>query len=647
MVHSRPAEINLCNRFLLPEDISAVLWDMDGVLIDSLSFAIQASRRLIMERYGSQVSVDAAFLKSVFPLDPPAYWRAILPHLQDQCGASLPSTDAEAMCEDYLAARLTATFPILPGIPELLADLARRAIPCAVVSNNPLSQTIAILNNCGLRDSFSVIVGNDDPALRKKPAPDTYLFAAKQLGLDPTRCVVVEDSILGVAAGIAAGCRTVGVATGSADTGALEAAGSARVYSSFRENVADLRFGDVRVKQIVTLNEFLSHMVEHIAWRLGTSIDFAWNNNDSRAAGAFLGRALRRFPLKTPSAACLGMIDDGSAEVLVDTGRAPGVFNLNAQGEVALDWFLSLRCEQLPNGAPLQEFLAGLAEGLQAAIDVTICSAEDPHHTWEGVFRAVGISLSRIFGPVRPLHAAPTTDGQENTRVLGDLAVHSVGIDLCEVTRRTAESEVSLVIDFARRQPSAIHLQVGPSICTEGFSELLLALADNAGFTLQLSFTASVITSSHVLFEDVALVLGRALLELLVIRMMSQGTDGAGSNIHTAADLQDLAVGVALSVEGRKFWSFVPFGESYSQLRRRILVGQDVFGTLRSEDLDDFVDGLAGGLAASIMIHVRRPVSPDETWLGVFTGLGKAIAEAFLPNPFRRGVPPGVKATLS
>jgi HAD superfamily hydrolase (TIGR01509 family) len=642
-----PNEMNVCHRLLLPDSTGALLWDMDGVLIDSLAFAIQATCRLVLQRHDIDIADATDFIKSVFPHEPPEYWRRIVVYLNEQRGAAIPLADAEALCDEYVSLRLTSAFPIQPGIREILSDLDSRRLPCAVVSNNPLSQNLAILSNCGLADRFAAIVGNDRPDLRKKPAPDTYLAAAEQLGIDAARCVVVEDSVLGATAGIAAGCRTIGVATGSASVAALEDAGCAQVYSSFTENACALAFGNVRVKSIVTPNEFVSHMVEHIAWRLGTTIKLSWNNNDYRAAGELLGTTLRRFTAKSTSAACLGMIDDGSAEVLVALDGSAGQLRIVARGDVSLDWFLSLRCEQLRSGAPLQDLLGGFAAGLGASIDIAVCSAEDPHHTWEGVFRAIGIALSRIYSPsadsIVPQYAEPV----ESLRVIGDISIRSVGSGFCEVTRRTAESEVAVAIDFSRLEPSAIRLQVGPTISTEGFADLLLAFADNAGISLQLSFTASVLSSSHVLFEDAALVIGRALLELLAMRMTAHGAEGAGSNIRSAADLQDLPVGVAVSVEGRKFWSFVPFAESYSELRRRILVGQTVFGSLRSEDLDDFVDGLAGGLSASVMIHIRRPVSPEETWLAVFSGLGQAIAESFLPNPFRQGVPPGVKGTLS
>ena len=94
----------------------------------------------------------------------------------------------------------------------------------------------------------------------------------------------------------------------------------------------------------------------------------------------------------------MGMLDDGSAEALIELGE-PGVLSLDAAGGVDLEWFLSMRCEQLSSGVPLVQLLSGLARGLPAALSVVVCSLEDPHHTWEGVFRAVGTSLSRVFSP--------------------------------------------------------------------------------------------------------------------------------------------------------------------------------------------------------------------------------------------------------
>jgi imidazoleglycerol phosphate dehydratase HisB len=146
--------------------------------------------------------------------------------------------------------------------------------------------------------------------------------------------------------------------------------------------------------------------------------------------------------------------------------------------------------------------------------------------------------------------------------------------------------------------------------------------------------------------EDVGLVLGRALKEILVLRMEHWGVYGAGSSLDSRQDLEQ-PIRVALSVEGRKCWKLVPGRDSYDQLRKRFLIGHEVCGELYSEDLDDFLDGLSGGLGCSIMVHFEQIVDPAEGWPLLFAGLGKAVHQAFEPNPYRRGVPPGVKATLS
>ena len=68
---------------------------------------------------------------------------------------------------------------------------------------------------------------------------------------------------------------------------------------------------------------------------------------------------------------------------------------------------------------------------------------------------------------------------------------------------------------------------------------------------------------------------------------------------------------------------------------------------LFSEDLDDFVDGLAGGLQSSVIVHVDSDVDPISGWPMLFRGLGEAIGELLMVNPYRLALTPGVKATLA
>lgn len=77
------------------------------------------------------------------------------------------------------------------------------------------------------------------------------------------------------------------------------------------------------------------------------------------------------------------------------------------------------------------------------------------------------------------------------------------------------------------------------------------------------------------------------------------------------------------------------------------MIGQSGAGGMRSEDLDDFIDGLAHGMSASIMVHVRSWQDTASTWREIFESLGVAVREALTLNPYRRGVVPGVKATLA
>ncbi|MCI5151477.1 MAG: hypothetical protein D3916_19235, partial [Candidatus Electrothrix sp. MAN1_4] len=164
--------------------------------------------------------------------------------------------------------------------------------------------------------------------------------------------------------------------------------------------------------------------------------------------------------------------------------------------------------------------------------------------------------------------------------------------------------------------------------------------------TLTIEYDAAVLNSSHVVMEDTALVLGRALKEILLLRMNQHGVQGAGNSIRTTEDITTQPISVGVSVEGRKFWRFVPFQQSYDTLKKTFLIGQTVGNGLFSEDLDDFIDGLSGGLDCSIIVHIKKDIDPSSGWKIIFSSLGQALNEVFQANPYRKGVPPGVKATM-
>ncbi len=647
--------MQIAGRLYLPDHIRAVLWDMDGVLVDSLQLDLDVCEKILREYFGSHIRLEREFIRSVFAYHPPEFWRRIFEKTAAEYGIPDMETYYDKIVDKYNEYRLHAVFRVNPGIREILQDARKIPLKLAVVSNNATSEVEQSLRLAGISDLFDLIVGNDIRDMEKKPAPDTYLFAARSLGIDPADCAVVEDSLVGAQAGSRAGAFTIGVATGGADFEELEQSPWAkRVYSSFAENRLHMQFGNVARKKIITPNEFVSHMLEHIAWRMGIEIDLHWNSNDWQQLGKFTGEKIRAFKIRKTRAAVLGMIDDGSAEVLMEIAETPGQ---RSTGEAAvglllesvpsldLDWFLHCRCEQLASGHALAELLEGLAQGLGARIRVRVCSAEDPHHSWEGIFRAAGMALFQIFAPETAEHDYSGCLLEENVSQ-GEISIRARSCEYALVSRKTAESFVKVGVDFSRQKSSAFRFDLSPSVKTGGLAEIFTLLARAAGFTLQIDYQATVLSSGHVVLEDTGMVLGRALKEILVLRMAQFGIRGCGSNMESPEDFHRLDIRTGASVEGRKFWKFVPFDLPYEKLRREFIIGHTVCGDLFSEDLDDFLDGLAGGLGCSLIFHIRKLPDPAQGWKMLFSGLGKALQEVFAANPCRKGLPPGVKATL-
>ncbi len=412
-------------------------------------------------------------------------------------------------------------------------------------------------------------------------------------------------------------------------------------------NNIQLQFGNVQNKNIQTNNDFISHMIEHIAWRMGCSIDLEWPDDNWYKLGEELGKTIKQFQSLQFSAACLGMIDDGVAQVKVDLNERG--FSITSNENVDLDFFLNCRCEQVKSGKELLELLKGISYGLEANIAVKVLNFEDPHHTWEGIYRAVGIALSKIYTSLSQIKETDeefTVEKEENEN--NEIQVLEASINYANVLRGTAESGVMVGVDFTQQRPNKCNIIVADSIkeVTKDIYKLLDLLSLAAGFTLQVEFKAKILSSSHVVLEDIGLVLGRALLEILKLRMEQYGVNGAGSNIQKIEDTSK-NVQVGISVEGRKFWRYVLNSGEYTQLKQKFLINQTVFNSILSEDLDDFIDGLAGGLTASLVFAIEDYSDSDKVWQELFAGLGEALNESFQCNPARVGVPPGVKATLN
>jgi HAD superfamily hydrolase (TIGR01509 family) len=182
---------------------AAVIFDMDGVLVDSEPQHERAFREVFADLgYGDRHGIHF-----------PDYYgrsdRALWLDFMAQHQPPQPLETLTRLKEDRLLTLLAAEEPIFEGVPDLVATLASRT-PLAVASGSTHTVIQAVLSMRELRRHFPVVVSAQD-VLRGKPEPDIFLLAAQKLGVDPTSCVVVEDSAAGVSAARAAGMRVIGI----------------------------------------------------------------------------------------------------------------------------------------------------------------------------------------------------------------------------------------------------------------------------------------------------------------------------------------------------------------------------------------------------------------------------------------------------
>jgi HAD superfamily hydrolase (TIGR01509 family) len=181
---------------------AAVLWDMDGTLVDTEPYWIDEEYALVAEFGGSWSEAHAHQLVGNDLITSANYIRT---------NGHVP-LEPEQIIDRLLAgviARVREHIPWRPGARELLAGLNRSAVPCALVtmSYQSLAQAIVATLPAG---SFQIIVAGDD-VTHGKPHPEPYLTAAARLGVSPQQCVAIEDSLTGVASAEAAGVPVLAV----------------------------------------------------------------------------------------------------------------------------------------------------------------------------------------------------------------------------------------------------------------------------------------------------------------------------------------------------------------------------------------------------------------------------------------------------
>lgn len=195
--------VNLSDSLLDPSSF-AVLWDMDGVLVDTAElhyqtwkqtlagYGIQFSRQLFNESFGMN---NEQTLTRILGRPPePSFLQESSDHKEDKFRKSIPGQ-----------------IELYPGVRKLLQELQSAGVRQAIASSAPQENIDALVNELNMASFFQAIVSGH--LLNSKPDPATFLLAAERLGVNPQHRVVIEDALHGIEAARRAGMKCIAVAT--------------------------------------------------------------------------------------------------------------------------------------------------------------------------------------------------------------------------------------------------------------------------------------------------------------------------------------------------------------------------------------------------------------------------------------------------
>jgi HAD superfamily hydrolase (TIGR01509 family) len=180
--------------------IGAVVFDLDGVIIDSEQVWDEVRKAYVLERGGRwHEGAQAAMMGMSSP-----EWSR---YVHEELGVPEPPERVNEEMVRRMLERYRNDLPLIPGAVDAVRRLAADfGLAVASSSNRPLIE--AVLESAGIADCFTVTVSSEEVA-RGKPAPDVYLEASRLLGVEPGDCAAVEDSANGIRAAKTAGMRVL------------------------------------------------------------------------------------------------------------------------------------------------------------------------------------------------------------------------------------------------------------------------------------------------------------------------------------------------------------------------------------------------------------------------------------------------------
>ncbi len=181
----------------------AVIFDLDGTLIDTEPVWDQVRRALAAEDGRDWPDSASRAVMGMSTRE----WSA---YMSDVAGIGATAEVAAKRTIDAITARYRQDLPVLPGAREVVRRLAAHW-PLAVASSSPRVVIEHALEALGIRELIDVVRSTEEGTGRGKPAPDAFYWAAEQLGVEPARTVVVEDSANGILAGLNAGMPVIAV----------------------------------------------------------------------------------------------------------------------------------------------------------------------------------------------------------------------------------------------------------------------------------------------------------------------------------------------------------------------------------------------------------------------------------------------------